>query len=76
MSNIEIHFTKPPTNQQALNKVLGAIKLSKAAVKEITLTYKNDTLRLTKDPEDKSWQIEGKLNDYTADQLIDDMNAQ
>ena len=75
MTIIDIHFTKPPTPQQVLTKVRGMLKISKSTTYRIVLTYKNDVMELDRDPEDKSWQIKGRINGYTDDQLIADLNA-
>ena len=75
MTIIDIYFSKPPTPQQVLTKVRGMMKVSKSSTYRIILTYKNDTIEMEKDPEDKSWQIKGRINGYTDDQLIADLNA-
>lgn len=75
MTEILIHFTKPPTRDQMLSKVSGIMKVSKSTTNRIVLTYKADTMELDKDPEDKSWQIHGRVNGYTDDQLISDLNT-
>mgnify|MGYP003348992744 FL=1 len=75
MTIIDIYFSKPPTPQQVLTKVRGMMKVSKSSTYRIILTYKNDTMELEKDPDDKSWQIKGRINGYTDDQLIADLNA-
>ena len=75
MCSIDIHFSKPPTPQQILTKVNGIMKTSRSTTTRIVLSYKNDVMELDKDPEDKSWQIKGRINGYTDDQLIADINA-
>ena len=74
-TSIDIYFSKPPTPQQILTKVGGMLKISKSTANRIVLTYKSDTMELDKDPTDKSWEIRGSVNGYTADQLIADLNA-
>ena len=74
-TSIDIYFSKPPSPQQVLTKVRGIMKVSKSTTTRIVLTYKNDTMEMDKDPEDKSWCIKGRINGYTDDQLIADLNA-
>ena len=74
-TSIDIYFSKPPSPQQILTKLQGIMKVSKSTTNRITVAYKNDIMELDKDPTDKSWEIRGQINGYTADQLIADLNA-
>ena len=46
------------------------IERSKVSLTQITLTYKNETIELTKDPETKQWTGKGKIGGITAAQMI------
>ena len=74
-TSIDIYFSKPPTPQQVLTKVRGIMKVSKSTTTRIVLTYKNDMMEMDKNPVEKHWEIKGRINGYTDDQLIDDLNS-
>lgn len=70
MAAIDIHFSKLPTPEQLVSKAAGMIERSKVSLTQITLSYKNETIELIKDPETKQWTGKGKIGGITAAQIV------
>ena len=70
MTIIDIHFSNLPTPQQLVNKAAGMIQRSKVSLTQITLSYRNEVITLTKDPATKQWKGTGKIAGTSGSDLV------
>ena len=70
MNSISIYFSKQPTPQQLVSKAAGAIQRSKVSLTHITLSHKNETITLTKDPDTKTWRGTGRIAGTSGADLV------
>lgn len=69
-TQIDIHFSKQPTPQQLVSKAAGMIERSKVSLTQIVLTYRNETITLTKDPATKQWHGTGRIAGTSGADLV------
>ena len=70
MTIVDIHFTKLPTPEQLVSKAAGMIQRSKVSLSEIVLSYRNETITLTKDPATKQWRGSGRIAGTSGADLV------
>lgn len=69
-NSIDIHFSNLPTPQQLVSKAAGMIERSKVSLTQINLSYRNETITLTKDPATKQWRGTGKIANTSGSNLV------
>ena len=76
MTAIDIHFSHLPTPEQVTSKAVGMAQRSKVALTQMCLSYRNETIELTKDKATKQWSGKGELAGIKAEHLITALNKE
>ena len=74
MTTIDIHFSHLPTAEQVTNKAMGMAKRSKVALTQMCLSYRNETIELTKDRATKIWSGKGQVAGIKAEHVVTELN--